>query len=475
MNKKIILIISLILLLGNINVVFGESPLINRINDLADYQGTHGENIKDIVFYKNENLIKKQSIENNLIREFSYNKKDLPKDGNRDFLTLACTDDAYIDTDYPYENYGDDISLDVTTWVDIESYMLTYIKFDLSSISLDSTINSADLKLYCYYYGLYYYPYVSVYPCLDNSWDEMTITAINAPIPESTEIDTEYILYEDMWYSWDVTSYVQDNLGGYITIVVFCNTDWGWASFWSKEYIGSEHPKLGIDFDPVANSPPTADFSWIASGLNVDFTDLSLDNDGYISSWLWDFGDGNTSTLQNPSHSYADDGTYSVTLTVTDDDGATDSETKSVTVTEGLISLNSTDDSDADVRYPNNNYGSETKLELENDGGLIRVSYVKFDISSIPTDSTINSASFKVYVYSRFLLEYVSLGTVGNNWDEDTLTWNNKPGLSTNIGVISMPTSNQWYSWDVNICGKCSLRWCNFIEYDTRSISKWLY
>jgi len=86
----------------------------------------------------------------------------------------------------------------------------------------------------------------------------------------------------------------------------------------------------------ASNVPPLADFSW--SPLNpttadtIQFTDLSSDADGSIVSWSWEFGDGSTSTLQNPTHQYADDGTYNVTLTVTDDDGATDTITKQIVV-----------------------------------------------------------------------------------------------------------------------------------------------
>ena len=86
----------------------------------------------------------------------------------------------------------------------------------------------------------------------------------------------------------------------------------------------------------TSNQPPTADFSYTVDNLTVTFTDLSSDPDGTIVSWLWDFGDGNTSTEQNPTHTYAAYGKYNVTLTVTDSDGATDTITKQITVSDLL-------------------------------------------------------------------------------------------------------------------------------------------
>ena len=84
-----------------------------------------------------------------------------------------------------------------------------------------------------------------------------------------------------------------------------------------------------------SNVAPTADFSYTASGLSVNFTDGSSDSDGSVVAWSWDFGDGNGSSAQNPSHPYAASGTYSVSLTGTDDDGDTDTFSQDVTVTDG--------------------------------------------------------------------------------------------------------------------------------------------
>jgi len=78
---------------------------------------------------------------------------------------------------------------------------------------------------------------------------------------------------------------------------------------------------------PVDNKPPQADFDDHCHDLRCDFSDKSKDDDGSVVSWLWDFGDGTGSNEQNPTHSYQEEGHYDVTLTVTDDDGATDTQT----------------------------------------------------------------------------------------------------------------------------------------------------
>ena len=74
----------------------------------------------------------------------------------------------------------------------------------------------------------------------------------------------------------------------------------------------------------IPNANPVAGFSSQVSGLEVTFTDTSTDSDGTISSWAWTFGDGQTSTSQNPVHTYATEGTYSVTLVATDNEGDAD-------------------------------------------------------------------------------------------------------------------------------------------------------
>ncbi|TLX76862.1 T9SS type A sorting domain-containing protein [Labilibacter sediminis] len=90
------------------------------------------------------------------------------------------------------------------------------------------------------------------------------------------------------------------------------------------------------DLNGGSNSLPTATYTYTANDLIVDFDGSgSSDSDGSITSWTWDFGNGNTANGQTVNHTYAAAGNYTVTLSVTDDAGGTDSESKVVSVSSG--------------------------------------------------------------------------------------------------------------------------------------------
>jgi parallel beta-helix repeat protein len=140
---------------------------------------------------------------------------------------------------------------------------------------------------------------------------------------------------------------------------------------------GDYHPLIKIE-----NDPPTADFSYTPAFPTTDeivyFNDSSIDLDGTIISWLWDFGDNYLSTEQNPTHQYYNPGTFNITLEVTDDEGGKDIVTKQITVTQfdGLITdlgigwnlksipyRESIDKADIIVYYNNTNYSWQEAVD----------------------------------------------------------------------------------------------------------------
>jgi parallel beta-helix repeat protein len=87
----------------------------------------------------------------------------------------------------------------------------------------------------------------------------------------------------------------------------------------------------------VSNVGPTATFTFFSPFLpkindTILFTDASLDADGTVVSWSWDFGDGETSNVRNPVHNYSAGGTYQVSLMVFDNDGVSDTATEYITI-----------------------------------------------------------------------------------------------------------------------------------------------
>ncbi len=151
------------------------------------------------------------------------------------------------------------------------------------------------------------------------------------------------------WDERDVMCYSPDggNLhqGGTVTRCADrLHFDCGWNTYFDSapepgEYLAT-HWNIGSRLNRFiafggprpANAPPGAGFELSCAGLTCDFSDSSTDPDGTILRRSWTFGDGTSAYGGSPSHRFAAAGTYAVTLSVSDDDGATKTATRQVTV-----------------------------------------------------------------------------------------------------------------------------------------------
>ncbi|KGJ95074.1 S8 family serine peptidase [Colwellia psychrerythraea] len=124
------------------------------------------------------------------------------------------------------------------------------------------------------------------------------------------------------------------------------------------------------------NPRPEAEFSESCTELSCDFdASASTDSNGTIENYSWDFGDGSTGSGVNPSHSYAIDDNYTVTLTVTDNEDATGTTAHNVRVGEPVDENQLTDiDSRTVSTMPKDDW---LRYYFDNDG-----SYDRFTVTT---------------------------------------------------------------------------------------------
>ncbi len=198
--------------------------------------------------------------------------------------------------------------------------------------------------------------------------------------------------------------------------------------------------------------PPMADFSASPTQgeapIVVQFTDISP---GRPTSWFWDFGDGNSSTGQHPSHIYSIPGTYSVELSVGNDYGD-DSELKAdfivVDSPPPSVPFVAVEDSHVKSTSPDNNYGTQTTLRVRKSSTEEYRPYMKFDVSGVP--GTITSAKLLLYVTDGSP-DGGNVYLVDSQWAETSITWNNAPLISGDpLGSLGGVTSGTFVEVDLS-------------------------
>ena len=173
-----------------------------------------------------------------------------------------------------------------------------------------------------------------------------TVTTFEAVVGEEITFDASASTDSDgtiVSYQWEfgdgngsneaVATHAYSSPGSYTAIVIVTDDDGDTAGASGE-----------ITVTGVANQPPIAVINVSASSADVNEAltfdaSQSTDSDGSILSYLWNFGDGVENFNQIASHAYTAPGNYSVTLTVTDDNGATGQTSSQVEVSSSLVRL----------------------------------------------------------------------------------------------------------------------------------------
>ena len=160
---------------------------------------------------------------------------------------------------------------------------------------------------------------------------------------------TSFTVYDDFYeYTGGIYYHTHGNVrGGHCVSVVGYNDDVGywicknsWGSNWGENgyfrigygeagicgyayYLDYDSPYLSVDIGGPYSGSTRESINFLGSAIGG--------NPPY--EWYWDFGDGNNSDIQNPTHAYSEPGTYAVTLTVTDNEDQTSQDETTAEIT----------------------------------------------------------------------------------------------------------------------------------------------
>lgn len=165
------------------------------------------------------------------------------------------------------------------------------------------------------------------------------------------------------------------------------------------------------------NPPATANFGWTSVGNTYTF----IDSSSTATGWSWNFGDGNSSTLQNPVYTFSGPGVYQVTLLITGTSCSDDSVTKTIVI--GPESIIDIDGKYQVSMYPNpvssnlfidldglpnasvrliNALGQEVSLRQNLDGATIgQVSLTQFPAGFYIVELTVNGKTYPTKIYKQ--------------------------------------------------------------------------
>jgi PKD repeat protein len=236
------------------------------------------------------------------------------------------------------------------------------------------------------------------------------------------------------------TTHNYERSGNYTVTLDIADDDWAWAS--TSTVVTVELPTV----EPP-NAAPEASFDSSCSGLVCTFDGrASTDSDGTIASYNWSFGDGAGAVggSTTTSHTYGQAGTYAVTLTVTDDAGATGKVSESITVTnaaptarftiscsELTCDVDATDSFDADGAIPG--YRWDFGDGSGGSGRLARHTYPQPRTYTVTLTVTDNAGSSSTHAKTFNPISVSTRGYKANGRQKVDLSWSGADGASFDV------------------------------------------
>ena len=145
----------------------------------------------------------------------------------------------------------------------------------------------------------------------DASSGELTVTGLGAHVGLPKVATNGEVNTPQEFVTYTVTKLETEGAIDKMTVETYFD-----GGYWQFNLVSYDNP---ADEPDLPGAPPTAAFDYSVDARTVTFTNNSVNADSYD----WDFGDGNSATDENPVHTYAEDGSYTVTLTATNSDGST--------------------------------------------------------------------------------------------------------------------------------------------------------
>ncbi|MGB9977943.1 PKD domain-containing protein [Methanobacterium sp.] len=194
---------------------------------------------------------------------------------------------------------------------------------------------------------------------------------------------------------------------------------------WINPTTGTSASGYTVNYSPVT---PVADFTADSTAgsdsLTVKFTDKSTN---YPTSWTWNFGDGTTSNDENPTHTYAKPGKYTVTLTAANAAGFNElTKTDYITVLDTIKPAVTSD-------HPGGNYSTAPSVTLTTTDASSTTTYYTTDGSDPITSSTRKEYTGAVQINSTTTLKFAAVDAAGNWSPVYTENYNIKSNVYVNV------------------------------------------